>query len=471
MRKRLITFLLAVCMIACVSPIAPASAASMSGSDYTSGQLADRLDAIMNQGISSGVSPEFPAVGGTYARHREYTVRFPSRSWTGYQCMAYAYAVYNYLFDADPYGTETVSFDGALKKRNALSYQDFVNQGVRTGAYLRTTRYSSGEFHKSNGHSIIILSYEQDQVTYIEGNIINQNTWRVNLITCSWADFNKNLLSGKGRYVQTLRQPSDTVYDSLTDNGSTDNSTPSESGHWEYRYGGYITSDGNHTCWCPTYLQNKFGSSNLRYSEWSATQYSGNGLTWTCGNCKGNHTGIDHYDSKGRPWWSEYSLPSGFYFWEETRWVEDETSPEPADNGYWGPWSGWSNSTVSASDTRQVETQQVVDSPERTEYRYVGYVFYDYRRHECWCSAYMEKLFGSATLRYSEWSTTRYSPGPKDWTCGNCKGNHIGVDHYTNGKPYWNEYLLPDGDYYWEESRTVAATQKTQYRYRDWISG
>ena len=138
--------------------------------------------------------------------------------------------------------------------------------------------------------------------------------------------------------------------------------------------------------------------------------------------------------------------------------------------GRWGSWSEWGDSAVSASDNRQVETRQVEDSSAQTEYRYGRYVYFDSRRHECWCEAYMTKLFGSATLEYSDWSTTRYSPGPKDWTCGNCGGNHVGVDHYKNGKPYWHEYFLPDGDYYWEETRTVAATQKTQYRYRDWIS-
>lgn len=470
MQKKLITFLLVVCMILCINPVTSASAASTTGSDYTSGQLADRLNTIMNQGISSGVSPSFPAVGGTFPRHRLYTVKFPSRSWKGYQCMAYAYAAYNYLFDSDLYSADAVYFD-ALNGKNTLSYQDFANRGVRIGAYLRTTCYSNGKYHASKGHSIIVLSYDQNQITYIEGNIINQQTWRVNLKTYSWADFNKNLLSGKGRYVQTLRQPSNAVYDSLTDDGNGDDGTSPESGHWEYRYGGYITSDGKHTCWCQTYLQNKFGSSNLRFSEWSTTQYSTNGSAWTCGNCKGKHTGVDHYDSKGRPWWPEYSLPSGCYFWEESRWVEDKTSTGPSDNGHWGPWSEWSDTAVSASNTRQVEDRQVEASSARTEYRYVGYVYYDYRRHECWCETYMKGLFGSATLRYSDWSTTRYSPGPKDWTCGNCGGNHVGVDHYINGKPYWHEYLLPDGDYYWEESRTVAATQKTQYRYRDWISG
>jgi len=145
-------------------------------------------------------------------------------------------------------------------------------------------------------------------------------------------------------------------------------------------------------------------------------------------------------------------------------------SKEPEKEGYWTDWSSWSTTPVSETNTRQVEKQSVKTSDASIEYRYGRYVYYDYRRHECWCEAYMTKLFGSATLQYSDWSTTRYSPTGKGWTCGNCRGNHIGVDHYTNGKPWWAEYYLPDGDYFWEESRTVNAQYETQYRYRDWIS-
>lgn len=108
--------------------------------------------------------------------------------------------------------------------------------------------------------------------------------------------------------------------------------------------------------------------------------------------------------------------------------------------------------------TGQTTTGQTttVQTTTRTEYRYGRYVYYDYKLHTCWCETYMKKLFGSAALQYSDWSTTRYYPTGKGWTCGNCRGNHIGVGHYTDGKAWWAEYSLPDGDYFWEESRTVT---------------
>lgn len=114
--------------------------------------------------------------------------------------------------------------------------------------------------------------------------------------------------------------------------------------------------------------------------------------------------------------------------------------------------------TPASAATGQTTTAQTTpaQTTTRTEYRYGRYVYTDYRLHTCWCQTYMTKLFGSATLQYSDWSTTRYSPTGKGWSCGNCNGNHIGVDHYTNGKAWWAECSLPDGDYFWEESRTVV---------------
>lgn len=146
------------------------------------------------------------------------------------------------------------------------------------------------------------------------------------------------------------------------------------------------------------------------------------------------------------------------------------SSCSSCNSGHWGDWSEWSTNPVTGTSTRQVETKDGQPSGGYTEYRYGRYVYTDYRLHTCWCETYMTKLFGSATLQYSDWSTSRYNPSGRPWTCGYCKGNHIGIDHYSNGIPYWNRYILPDGDYFWEESRTVGGQSQTLYRYRDWIN-
>ena len=146
----------------------------------------------------------------------------------------------------------------------------------------------------------------------------------------------------------------------------------------------------------------------------------------------------------------------------------------------WGPWSDWTTTPVYESATRQVEVKteptQVKVVEGHTEYRYVGYATTD-GRHECWCETYLRNKFGSAVMRYSDWSTTRYSANGTSWSCGNCRGNHIGVGSYgSDRRAWWPEYTLPNGkNYYWEESRTVGEKYETrtvtQYRYRDKISG
>lgn len=136
-----------------------------------------------------------------------------------------------------------------------------------------------------------------------------------------------------------------------------------------------------------------------------------------------------------------------------------------------GSWSEWSTTPAYESDTREVETRQVKISDEHTEYRYGRYLNAAHNK-VCWCATYQESLNGpGSTLDYSAWSTTRYSPNSgKSWTCGFCKGSHIGVSYYDSQKrPRWLEYTLPgySGDFFWEESRSVEAQYETQYRYRD----
>ena len=136
----------------------------------------------------------------------------------------------------------------------------------------------------------------------------------------------------------------------------------------------------------------------------------------------------------------------------------------------WTPWREWSTTPVYASGTRQVETRQVKISDSYTEYRYGRYAA---SGHDCWCGKYLEGLSyvsESARLQYSPWSTTQYGTSGKGWSCGRCSASHIGVDHTgSDGRSWWAEYLLPDGSYYWQETRTVGAVYETQYRYRDLI--
>jgi len=135
-----------------------------------------------------------------------------------------------------------------------------------------------------------------------------------------------------------------------------------------------------------------------------------------------------------------------------------------------GSWSEWSTTPAYESDTREVETRQVKTADAHTEYRYGRYID-ETGKWVCWCATYQAAQgTPGSTLQYTEWSTARYSPTGHDFTCGFCKGEHIGVSYFDEkGRPRWHEYKLPgDGDsYYWEESREIDAQYETQYRYRD----
>lgn len=54
------------------------------------------------------------------------------------------------------------------------------------------------------------------------------------------------------------------------------------------------------------------------------------------------------------------------------------------------------------------------------------------------------------------------------WTCGECGGYHTGYyETDGTGRCFWYEYKINGQSYYWEESRTIPAQYRTEYRYRD----
>ena len=140
-----------------------------------------------------------------------------------------------------------------------------------------------------------------------------------------------------------------------------------------------------------------------------------------------------------------------------------------SDNSGWGAWSGWSDTPVTASMTRQVETRTVHVPQMVTEYRYVSW-YNGSRSH--FCGAY----YSGSWLRYTEWSSTRSYPDQSDtWgVCGDyshyVNGKHIGYTSYNGSVFYWTRYTIDGKNYYWEEQREVDyGYDKTQYRYRDYI--
>ncbi len=150
------------------------------------------------------------------------------------------------------------------------------------------------------------------------------------------------------------------------------------------------------------------------------------------------------------------------------------------DESYWGSWSGWSTTAYSASSTRQIDTTQERVSSGYNQYRYGKWVGAGTSH---FCPGEGKRRYGGTwTLKYTDWSTTRYDPikGPQWGYCSNFSDNHVGANR-IGSTDYWTEYRINNSYYYWEETNWVDTSYyRTLYRYRDlykryihykWIEG
>lgn len=134
---------------------------------------------------------------------------------SGKQCYIYANAVYNKLFNEwVGHGTSFSHSEKVISGgSNTASYSMFSSAGVRCGAYMRTTNYSSGAFNGNSGHSLIVLSYNSSTITYLEGNADGKGL--ICITNETWDEFNKGELSGRSRYISHIVQPTKAKYDEL----------------------------------------------------------------------------------------------------------------------------------------------------------------------------------------------------------------------------------------------------------------
>ena len=191
-----------------------------SGSNYTdSEKLASLIDQVISGDIdiysNSACTTEVSMpVGTKMSNSTQYYVKSKTTGnlCSGWQCYIYANAVYNKLYN------EWIGSGGAFahsKKvisggSNTLTYDMLKNAGVRCGAYMRTTDKSNGAYNGNAGHSIIILSYDSNSITYLEGN--GDGNGAIRLMTETWSAFNSGELSGRGRYISHIVQPTDDYY-------------------------------------------------------------------------------------------------------------------------------------------------------------------------------------------------------------------------------------------------------------------
>lgn len=132
----------------------------------------------------------------------------------GKQCFIYANAVYNDLFGEAVGRGENLRYSQVvLAGGNNVSYEKFKKAGITTGAYMRTTEKTDASYDGNSGHSMIILYYDAESITFLEGNANNKGLIRITIE--SWQEFNKSKLQGKGRYLCHIIQPTAKHFESL----------------------------------------------------------------------------------------------------------------------------------------------------------------------------------------------------------------------------------------------------------------
>ena len=115
--------------------------------------------------------------------------------------------------------------------------------------------------------------------------------------------------------------------------------------------------------------------------------------------------------------------------------------------GNYGGWSGWTDSYIGSSDSRKVETQSVPASY-ATQYNYIRYLSAD------------GKTSGPCSGTWGGKSCTNYQErgwGGKLACTGSQTSRIVGFFYLYGPAPAW----------YYEQSRQVVASYKTQYRYAD----
>lgn len=197
--------------------------AKMDPYEYTSSpELAKKLKQVFEGNIGLYTSTKFSKsvkapLGCTKLTGRnQYFIKGNATGTTnsGWQCYIYANAVYNTLYNEwVGRGASLKNSKVVIKGGSTFSYKQFVKAGVKCGAYARTTGNKNGSYHTSVAHSFVILGYNEEGVTYIEGNADGRGLVRVTQST--WKELNKAQTTGRGRYICHVVQPTDNYFDSL----------------------------------------------------------------------------------------------------------------------------------------------------------------------------------------------------------------------------------------------------------------
>ncbi len=181
----------ALCLTALLFSCTPARAES--GADYTGdAALAKKLDEIFTgeAKLFSNTDQGYP-LDSFIGSGRFYV----DGDFYGSECWIYANAVYYYLFGEIPNkGKDSYRYSfTALKGCKKLDCATLAAAGVGTGTYLRTTDRKDAAYSSSAGHSLIVLGYDEDGLTWLDANW-GTPKYYVHLHTKDWEYVNKYVM-------------------------------------------------------------------------------------------------------------------------------------------------------------------------------------------------------------------------------------------------------------------------------------
>lgn len=229
--KRLISAAAALCLLPCLaaSPYSGVTAATQiqiqseaSAQEGQSAAFAEKLQ-IIEAGACGLYADRYGAptgqdlsVGSRLNTHQTYYVGTTAGiAWNGMQCYIYSQGVYSQFFDALPLNGTSQSSRArtVLSAVDTVSAEMLADAHVMPGAYFRTTANTDYSFNGSNGHSLIILGYDAECITLLEGNADGGGLIRK--ATLTYEQFNRQYMTGCGRRVCHIIQPDAEVYREL----------------------------------------------------------------------------------------------------------------------------------------------------------------------------------------------------------------------------------------------------------------
>ncbi len=233
LKKKFLSLIISFLLIISVFSI-PANAwvqftspSQVKGSDYTDNPaFAKALDDLFAGDIdlysdSARKKEVSMPLGFRLSMSKQYYMYSTSKNTStyGWTCFIYSNGAFNKLFGEYVHrGTGLKNCYIAVGKgASKMTYSLLQNANIRAGAYIRTSPKSDGSYYGEDGHSMIILGYDDKYITYLEGNGDGKGLVRVTKRT--YSEFNSAQLTGRGRKITHIVQPTEEWFNTLYPNG------------------------------------------------------------------------------------------------------------------------------------------------------------------------------------------------------------------------------------------------------------